>query len=111
MLIIYYKQLSEGYEDQGRYRIMQQVGMTPREVGDSIRSQVLLVFFLPLGMAALHLLAASPMLCRMLELFGLQDPPLFAACAAATLAVFCLVYALVYGLTARTYRRVVGESD
>ena len=111
VLIIYYKQLSEGYEDQGRYRIMQQVGMTPREVGASIRSQVLLVFFLPLGMAALHLLAASPMLCRMLELFGLQDPPLFAACAAATLAVFCLVYALVYGLTARTYRRVVGESD
>ena len=111
VLIIYYKQLSEGYEDRGRYRIMQQVGMTPREVGASIRSQVLLVFFLPLGMAALHLLAASPMLCRMLELFGLQDAPLFAACAAATLAVFCLVYALVYGLTARTYRRVVGESD
>ena len=111
VLIIYYKQLSEGYEDRGRYRIMQQVGMTPREVGVSIRSQILLVFFLPLGMAALHLLAASPMLCRMLELFGLRDAPLFAACAAGTLAAFCVVYALVFGLTARTYRRVVGESD
>ena len=108
-LIIYYKQLSEGYEDRNRYLIMQQVGMTPREVRASIRTQILLVFFLPLGTAGLHLLAASPMLCRMLELFGLRDAPLFALCAAGTLAVFCVVYALMYGLTARTYRRVVGE--
>ena len=83
--------------------------MTPREVGESIRSQVLLVFFLPLGTAGVHLLAASPMLCRMLELLGLRNAPLFALCAAVTLASFCVVYALVYGLTARAYRRVVGE--
>ena len=110
-LIIYYKQLSEGYEDRARYRILRQVGMTPREVRASIRTQILLVFFLPLGTAGVHLLAASPMLCRMLELFGLRDAPLFALCAAGTLAAFCAVYALVYALTARTYRRVVGESD
>lgn len=108
-LIIYYKQLSEGYEDRRRYQILEQVGMTPGEVGASIRSQILLVFFLPLGMAGLHLLAASPMLCRMLELFGLRDAPLFAACAAGTLLVFCAVYTLVFGATARTYRRVVSE--
>ncbi len=111
VLIIYYKQLSEGYEDRDRYRIMQQVGMTPEEVRGSIRSQILLVFFLPLGMAGLHLLAASPMLCRMLELFGLQNAPLFAACAGGTLAVFCIVYALVFILTARTYNRVVRETE
>ena len=108
VLIIYYKQISEGYEDQRRYHIMQQVGMSRREVGVSIRGQILLVFFLPLLAAGLHILAAFPMLCRILELFGLYDVGLFALCTAGTLAVFAAVYALVYGLTARTYERIVG---
>ena len=108
VLIIYYKQISEGYEDQHRYQIMQQVGMSRREVGSSIRGQILLVFFLPLLAAGLHILAAFPMLCRILELFGLYDVGLFALCTAGTLAVFAAVYALVYGLTARTYERIVG---
>ena len=102
VLIIYYKQISEGYEDQRRYHIMQQVGV-------SIRGQILLVFFLPLLAAGLHILAAFPMLCRILELFGLYDVGLFALCTAGTLAVFAAVYALVYGLTARTYERIVGS--
>ena len=109
VLIIYYKQISEGYEDQRRYQIMQQVGMSRREVGSSIRGQILLVFFLPLLAAGLHILAAFPMLCRILELFGLYDVGLFALCTAGTLAVFAAVYALVYGLTARTYERIVGS--
>ena len=109
VLIIYYKQISEGYEDQRRYQIMQQVGMSRREVGASIRGQILLVFFLPLLAAGLHILAAFPMLCRILELFGLYDVGLFALCTAGTLAVFAAVYALVYGLTARTYERIVGS--
>ena len=108
VLIIYYKQISEGYEDQRRYHIMQQVGMSRREVGVSIRGQILLVFFLPLLAAGLHILAAFPMLCRILELFGLYDVGLFALCTAGTLAVFAAVYAMVYGLTARTYERIVG---
>ena len=108
VLIIYYKQISEGYEDQRRYQIMQQVGMSRREVGASIRGQILLVFFLPLLAAGLHILAAFPMLCRILELFGLYDVGLFALCTAGTLAVFAAVYALVYGLTARTYERIIG---
>ena len=108
VLIIYYKQISEGYEDQRRYQIMQQVGMSRREVGASIRGQILLVFFLPLLAAGLHILAAFPMLCRILELFGLNDVRLFALCTAGALAVFAAVYALVYGLTARTYERIVG---
>ena len=108
VLIIYYKQISEGYEDQRRYQIMQQVGMSRREVGASIRGQILLVFFLPLLTAGLHILAAFPMLCRILELFGLHEVGMFALCTAGTLAVFAAVYALVYGLTARTYERIVG---
>ena len=108
VLIIYYKQISEGYEDQRRYQIMQQVGMSRREVGASIRGQILLVFFLPLAAAGLHILAAFPMLCRILELFGLYDAGLFALCTVGTLTVFAAVYALVYGLTARTYERIVG---
>ena len=108
VLIIYYKQVSEGYEDQRRYQIMQQVGMSPREVALSIRGQILLVFFLPLLAAGLHILAAFPMLCRILELFSRYDTHLFALCTAGTLAAFAAVYALVYGLTARTYERIIG---
>ena len=108
VLIIYYKQVSEGYEDQRRYRIMQQVGMSAREVALSIRGQILLVFFLPLLAAGLHILVAFPMICRILELFSLYDTHLFAVCTAGALAAFAAVYALVYGLTARTYERIVG---
>ena len=101
VLIIYYKQVSEGYEDQRRYQIMQQVGMRPGEVALSIRGQILLVFFLPLLTAGLHILVAFPMIC-------LYDTRLFALCTAGTLAMFAAVYAMVYGLTARTYERIVG---
>ena len=108
VLIIYYKQISEGYEDQRRFLILRQVGMSRREINASIHTQILLVFFLPLGAAALHALMAFPMLSRMLELFNLYDVGLFAFCTAGTLAVFCLIYALVFFLTARTYSRLVG---
>lgn len=108
VLIICYKQISEGYEDQRRYRIMRQVGMSPREVMASVNSQILLVFFLPLAAAGGHILAAFPMLCRILELFWLNDVGLFALCTAGSLLAFCGIYALVFALTARTYGRIVG---
>lgn len=108
VLIIYYKQISEGYEDQRRYHICRQVGMTEREVKASIHSQILLVFFLPLGTAGIHVAAAFPMLSRMLTLFNLYDVKLFALCTAGTLLAFCAIYALVYGLTASAYDRIVG---
>ena len=111
VLIIYYKQISEGYEDQRRFQILRQVGMSGREVRASIQSQILLVFFLPLGAAGLHILMAFPMLSRMLELFNLFDVGLFALCTAGTLAVFCLIYALVFALTARAYGKIVGGSS
>lgn len=107
VLIIYYKQISEGYEDQRRYQIMRQVGMSRREVKASINSQILLVFFLPLAAAGLHILAAFRMLCRILELFWLNNVGLFALCTAGCLLVFCGIYALVFALTARTYGRIV----
>ena len=108
-LIIYYKQISEGYEDQGRYRTLRQVGMTGQEIRASIRSQILLVFFLPLCTAGIHTLAAFPMLTKLLALFQLRNTGLFALCTAGTLAVFCAVYALVFALTARSYGQIVGE--
>ena len=84
--------------------------MSRRELGSSIRGQILLVFFLPLMAAGLYILAAFPMLCRILELFGLYDVGLFALCTAGVLAVFAAVYALVYGLAARVYKRIIGNA-
>ena len=108
VLIIYYKQVSEGYEDRRRYQIMGQVGMSEQEVRASIRTQVLLVFFLPLAVAGIHMAAAFPMLSRMLSLFLLAGTEvIFPLCMVGTLLVFCLVYGAVYILTARTYRKIV----
>lgn len=80
----------------------------PRRGGPVHPGQILLVFFLPLLTAGLHILVAFPMICRILELFSLYDTRLFALCTAGTLAMFAAVYAMVYGLTARTYERIVG---
>ena len=107
VLIIYYKQLSEGYEDRDRFLIMQEVGMSAGEVRGTIRRQVLLVFFLPLVMAGIHVAAAFPILWTMLSLFGLSNVGLFVACTAATLALFAVCYILVYALTARRYYKIV----
>ena len=106
-LIIYYKQISEGYEDQRRFSIMQKVGMSEQEVRRSIRGQILLVFFLPLGMAAVHILAAFHMITRLLVIFSLTNVGLFALCTLGTLAVFGALYVLVYWATARTYYKIV----
>ena len=107
VLIIYYKQLGEGYEDQRRFAIMRQVGLTQGEIRACVRSQVLLVFFLPMLAAAVHLLFDFNLVVRLLTLFSLRDVPLTAACTGATLLVFCAVYALTYLLTARTYYKIV----
>lgn len=107
VLMIYYKQLSEGYEDRGRFVILQKVGMSAEEVRAAIRTQVLLVFFLPLAAAAVHLAAAFPMLSRMVEMFGITDLVLFAEVALAVLAVFAVCYTAVYAMTARQYYRIV----
>lgn len=107
VLIIYYKQISEGYEDKERYEIMRKVGMSHKEVKASIRSQILKVFFLPLVTACIHLAAAFPLMRRLLMMFGMNDYVLFAICALITVAVFAVVYGSVYMMTARTYYRIV----
>ena len=107
VLIVYYKQVSEGYEDARSFSIMQQVGMTQEEVKTSIRSQVSTVFFLPLVAAACHTAGAFPMTKKILLLFGLTNTGLFVLCSAATLLLFAAVYYGIYRLTAREYYRIV----
>ena len=106
-MIIYYKQISEGYEDKERFEIMQKVGMSHKEVKSSIHRQILLVFFLPLGMAALHIAMAFPMVKRLLALFSMTNSGLFAGCTVVTLLVFAVIYGIIYGLTARLYYKIV----
>lgn len=107
VLIIYYKQLTEGYEDQARFAIMQNVGMTRREIRRSINSQLLTVFYLPLLFAGLHLAFAFPMIRRLLMLFSPYNVGLFAAVTAISFAVFAALYAVVYRQTAGAYYAIV----
>ena len=107
VLIIYYKQISEGYEDARSFVIMQQVGMTQAEVKSSIRSQISLVFFLPLVAAACHTAGAFPMTKKIMLLFGLTNTGLFLLCSLGTFLLFALVYYGIYRLTAREYYRIV----
>ena len=106
-LIIYYKQVSEGYEDARRFTIMQQVGMSHREVKQSIHSQILLVFFLPLVTAVVHLAFAFPMLQKILLVMGLADFWIIFLSTVGCVAVFAVCYLIIYGLTARTYYKIV----
>lgn len=107
VLIIYYKQISEGYEDKARFEIMQKVGLSREEVRSSIRSQVLMVFFLPIAVAAVHILFDFNMVEKLLTLFQVFDTSLTALCTLGTVLVFFLVYGAVYLLTARTYYKIV----
>lgn len=107
VLIIYYKQISEGYADKKRFEIMEKVGMSQKEVRQSIHSQVLKVFFLPLGMAVIHICAAFPLMTRLLEMLNLNNHPLFFGCTCVTILVFTVLYGIVYSLTARTYYKIV----
>lgn len=106
-MIIYYKQISEGYEDQKRFEIMQKVGLSRREVRSSVRRQILMVFFLPLLMAILHITMAFPMIRRLLLLFGMTNTKLFIGCTAGTVLIFAVVYGVIYLMTARSYYHIV----
>ncbi len=107
ILIMYYKQVTEGYDDRERFHILQKVGMSPSEVRSSIRSQVLTVFFLPLTAAGIHICFAFSMIVKIIEAFGLYNVPLFILSTAATFILFALIYMLVYTLTARVYYKIV----
>lgn len=107
VLIIYYKQISEGYDDRERYQIMQKVGMSKKEVKRSIRSQVLSVFFLPLIVAVIHVAVAFKVMTKILGVLNLTNVSLFAVCTIITIAVFAVFYIIVYSITAKEYYRIV----
>ncbi len=109
VLIIYYKQISEGYDDRERYQIMQKVGMSRAEVKRSIRSQVLMVFFLPLVTAVIHNVVAFRIVKMLLQTLNLVNVPLYLGCTALTICIFVLFYAVVYAVTAREYYKIVNE--
>ena len=109
VIIIYYKQISEGMDDRGRFEILQKVGMNRSEIKKSINSQVLTVFFLPLCLAGIHIIFAFPMIRKILLAIGLTDTPLFIRCTILCFAVFAVLYAIVYAMTSRTYYRIVSE--
>lgn len=107
VLIIYYKQVSEGYEDQSRFEIMQKVGMTKKEIRKSINSQLLTVFFLPLAGAGLHMIFASIIIRRILLTFNFNNPVLFAVTTLVCFVVFALFYTLIYRVTSNAYYKIV----
>ena len=107
VLIIYYKQISEGYEDNARFDIMRKVGLSEREARRAIRSQILTVFFMPILVAAIHIAFDFNLVVLLLRLFSLTNVKLTALCTLGTLLVFCAVYAVVYALTARSYYKIV----
>ena len=106
-LIIYYKQISEGYDDRERYQIMMKVGMSRQEVKQSIKSQVLLVFFLPLIMAVIHLAFAFRIITKLLSVLNLTNVSLFFMCTVGTVAVFVIIYTVIYIITAREYYKIL----
>lgn len=107
ILIIYYKQISEGYDDKERFEIMQKVGMSNEEVQESIRSQVLTVFFLPLITSGIHISFAFPFIVKILSMLNLTNTKLFILCTVVSFAVFALIYSVIYILTARSYYKIV----
>jgi putative ABC transport system permease protein len=107
VLIIYYKQITEGYDDKERFAIMSKVGLSLDEIKRTIRFQVLSVFYLPLVMAVIHIVFAFPVISKLLAVIKLYNVRLYALCTALTILVFAVCYAMIYGLTARTYYRIV----
>ncbi len=107
VLIIYYKQISEGYDDKERFSVMQKIGMSKQEVKISIRSQVQTVFFLPLLSAGIHVAAAFPMISRILLRLNLDNTGLYLICTIVSFLIFSVIYIFVYYLTAKTYYKIM----
>jgi len=110
-LIMYYKQISEGFEDAARFEILRKVGMTRREIKSAINSQVLKVFFLPLVAAGVHMLFAFPMIAKMLNLFDMYNVPLLAFVTLLCYSIFAALYVLFYKITSRSYLSIVSGND
>ena len=111
VLIIYYKQISEGFEDQKRFSILKKVGMTNQEIKKSINSQVLIMFFSPLIFAGTHLLAAMPMVQKILVLFTVNNVTLFVTLTLTAFVIFGVFYGIVYHMTSNMYFKIVNSSE
>ena len=107
VLIIYYKQISEGFEDQSRFGIMQKVGMTRENIKKSINSQMLTVFLIPIVVACMHLAAVLPIIHKLLKLFGHDNMPLLLICAGVCALICGIFYAVIYKLTSNAYYEIV----
>lgn len=107
VLIIYYKQISEGYEDHARFDIMRKVGMTDKEIRKSINSQMLTVFFFPLILAGIHICFAFPIVRKLLMMFSLNNVGLFVETSIISFLIFGVLYAIVYRITSNAYYRIV----
>lgn len=110
-LIIYYKQVSEGYEDQSRFAIMRKVGMTRQDIKKSINSQILTVFFIPLLMAGVHLAFAFPLAWQLLTMFSLTNKRLAICTNIGAFLIFCVFYVVIYRFTAHAYYRIVSGQE
>ena len=111
VLIMYYKQISEGFEDKAKFEILQKVGMTKDEIRKSINSQVLTVFFAPLAAAGVHMAFAFGIISRLLTLFGLTDAGLFAVVTLCCFMLFGLLYTAVYLITSGSYYKIVSGRE
>ena len=109
VVIMDYKQISEGYEDKGNFEIMRKVGITDKQIKQSIRSQVLLIFFSPLIIATLHTIVAYPFIEKILRLFLITDSSIFLQALAVTIVVFAIFYLIVYAITSKIYYRIIKE--
>lgn len=110
VLILYYKQITEGHEDKERFTIMKNIGLSRKQIKRTVHSQMLMLFFLPLATAFVHIAFAFPMITRMLAMLNLTNVSLFALCTIGAAAVFAAFYAFVYGLTTKVYDRIVGDA-
>lgn len=107
VLIMYYKQISEGYEDAARFEILQKVGMTRKEIKKSINSQILTVFAAPLLASGVHLCFAFPLIQKLLLMFGLSNTPLLVGVTVGSYLIFGVLYAVMYKATSRSYYQLV----
>ena len=107
VLVIYYKQISEGYEDRERFIILQKVGLDQKQIKQTINKQVLTVFFLPLLFAFLHLAFAYHMLSLILKVIGVLDATMMLTVTLSICAIFLIVYVLIFMITSRSYRKIV----
>lgn len=111
VLIIYFKQVSEGFNDRKRFIILRKVGMDEKSIKQTINKQIIMVFFLPLIGAIVHIAFAFKMICSMLKMFYLTNTDLFLQCTVGVIVIFSVIYATVYLTTAKVYFKVVNEEN